>query len=190
MATGDEAAVIFEPLDVLDAGLMLAEAEEWRLLHRVELIHVHADAIVEGKEVTTVRELDLLHICHVWDCVVRLQPIVKQIHHLHAILKPDDDVQPRRMQSHTHRWFFELPAHLQLKSVPTIAMGPDADCPVRSTSCKDRFLYADIQTVNLLAVERTNKVLIALLHVGSFEIYVYFDDLIGVSRKDQRFFLG
>lgn len=157
---------------------MLAEAEEWRLLHCVELIHVHADAIVKGKEVAAVRELDLLYILHARDCVVRLKPIIKQIHHLDAVLKPDNDVQPRRMQGNTHRRFVELPTHLQLKRIPAFAMGPDADSPVRSTSGKDRFLYADVETVNLLAVERTNKVLIALLHVGSFKIDVYSDDLI------------
>lgn len=143
-ATGDKTAVIFEPLDVLDALLVLVKAEDGWLLHRVELVDIDTESIIEGKEVTAVGEFDLLDISHVRNRVVRFKPVIQQIHHLDAVLESDDNVEAGGVDGETHGGFFELAAHFELEVVPGVPVGPDAHCPVRAAGRYQLFLYADI----------------------------------------------
>lgn len=93
-AAGDEAGIVFEPLDVVDVVVVLVEVEmRWRL-HRVELVYEDAVSIVNGEQMTAISKLNLLCILNFYRVIVLKLPI-QDVEHLNFVLETDNKMQSR-----------------------------------------------------------------------------------------------
>jgi len=64
-----------------------------------------------------------------------------------------------------------------------IRVGPNPNCAVVGTSGNHLFLNADVETKYGFAMETWYKIFKLVNFVGSFEVYLDLDDLVGVSCK-------
>lgn len=66
---------------------------------------------------------------------------------------------------------------------------PNSDCPVGTACGKKLLLYANVQPVHLLGVERSHQVLVLLLRVRTLKVDVHFYYLMRVRREYYLVFL-
>mmetsp|Transcript_12695 Transcript_12695/g.45072 ORF Transcript_12695/g.45072 Transcript_12695/m.45072 type:complete len:916 (-) Transcript_12695:8-2755(-) len=142
-AHGDEAAVAARPADAADAAVVAPQVGE-------RLVRVRGDDLDHGvvrgrKGVPAVRKGALAARLDV-QLVHRPDVVHQERHEPQFVRKPDEDVEPRRVQRHAQGLLLLKPLH-QLDGALLVV--PDADGAVRAARRDERFPDADVHGVDL-----------------------------------------
>lgn len=93
LSTRDEPTVIIEPADALDWLRMGCELELSWATSRVEFVDPDLFVVLASEQVTSVGEDNLTALLD-WDvALVRLETLVKDVHHLDLVTQTDHEVQ-------------------------------------------------------------------------------------------------
>lgn len=66
-----------------------------------------------------------------------------------------------------------------------VGVGPDPDRAVGRARCENLLLDADVETQDALAVETGDKVLVLVSFVRALQLYIYFQNLVGIGRENE-----
>eukprot|EP00350_Pseudokeronopsis_sp_OXSARD2_P004233 CAMPEP_0170540080 /NCGR_PEP_ID=MMETSP0211-20121228/98_1 /TAXON_ID=311385 /ORGANISM="Pseudokeronopsis sp., Strain OXSARD2" /LENGTH=606 /DNA_ID=CAMNT_0010842351 /DNA_START=1922 /DNA_END=3742 /DNA_ORIENTATION=+ len=182
--TGDEAAVVVEPLDALDLpDVGLLEVVLAGLFGSVELVDAHLVLICAGEEVASIRKPDVPAALD-GDLLEGLQVLRKHIHHADLVGETHDDVEAGGVESDAVGFILEDLADLQL----LLLVVPDPHALINATSHNLLFLDADIHAVDGSGVEGVDEVLILSVIRGPLQVQIDLHELVVLRGEDDHVF--
>lgn len=142
------------------------EEEFWRRLSGVELEHLYAVAVSASEVLTTIRELYLSATLDLLEFFDFLELLIEDVHNLNGFLEADNHVETTGMNGNGECLLRELLPQLQLEVVSRGVVGPEAHRSIVSARGHQLLLNAEVQTVDLLRVERRDEVVVRELLVA------------------------
>jgi hypothetical protein len=149
------------------------EEKLWGAFGSVELEDLNIAGLLACKVLAAVGELDLTTVFDGLNGLIVEHLVVKNVHHFNALLETSHNVESRGVQSERVSLFREGLLKFKLELI-VIIVGPNSDRAIVRAGRNELLLYANVQPMNLLAVETSDEVVIGERFI-SWLIKVDFD---------------
>lgn len=160
--------------------------ENLRIFREVKLVDLDVVRIRNSEKVTAVRKFYFSAILNL-NVFEAQKFLLKQIHHSDSFVETNNNVEARRVECDTVRFFFEQLINLQVKPILS-RVRPDFHCLVHTCGGNVWLFYAGVHAVDAASMEWQHKVAVVHFVGWSLHVNVKLDDLLVVSRKNQSVF--